>query len=63
MAYAKKASMKIEKREPKEPKGSEISRNKPTMHDGNTPTYHAHMTGNIHPKHDKPHILKNLKGC
>jgi len=71
MSYAKKAIMKIAKREPREPKGSEIRRNKPTMHDGNKetpmhdgnkPTHHTHMYGEIPGPKDKPHVLKKL-GC
>jgi hypothetical protein len=64
MSYAKKAIMKIEKREPRESKGSEISRSKPTpKHDGNKPTHHAHLVGGIHPKHDHVSMAVKKIGC
>ena len=75
MSYAKKAAMKIEKREPREPHAVAGMKGKPLpkkilpdhntetpMHDGNKPTHHAHLYGEIPAPKDKPHILKKL-GC
>ena len=67
MIYAKKAAMKIEKREPREPHAGAGMKGKPVpktlLAERNSPTHHPHLTGEINPKHDKPHVLRNLKGC